>query len=54
MDLDTEEIEEKNSLVVENNIFFTSDQLELNRHYNITITASNIVGSITSYAQISN
>ena len=54
MDLDTEKIKEENGfMVVDDNIFFTSDQLELNRHYNIMITASNIVGSSTSYAQIS-
>ena len=56
MDLDTGEIitlREGELTIADNNITFTFEQLSVNRHYNVTIRASNSAGSTTSYATIS-
>ena len=54
VDIDAEEqIVIDGLIVAANNISFTSEQLMLNRHYNITIMATNSNGSNTSYAKIS-
>ena len=57
VDFDTEEktsIETGNGLMIEeNNISFTSENLMLYRHYNIAITASNIIGTNVSFSEIS-
>ena len=37
----------------ENNITLTTEQLRVNRHYNVTIRASNKAGSTTSYVALS-
>ena len=53
-DLDTEEQIVVDGLIeAVNNISFTSEQLMLNRRYNITILATNSNGSNTSYTKIS-
>ena len=36
-----------------NNITFRTEQLSVNRHYNVTVRASNSAGSTTSYVTIS-
>ena len=54
IDIDAEEqIVIDGLIAAANNISFTSEQLMLNRHYNITIMATNSNGSNTSYAKIS-
>ena len=57
MDLDTEEIitlGDGDLTTAENNItFITTEQLSVNRHYNVTVRASNSAGSTTSYVTIS-
>ena len=40
-------------MIEENNISFTSENLMLYRHYNIAITASNIIGTSISFSEIS-
>ena len=39
--------------IAESNITFTSRQLRMNRHYNVTITASNPAGYVVSKPRIS-
>ena len=39
--------------ITETNITFTTQKLKENRHYYITVTASNIAGSATSESSIS-
>ena len=56
MDLDTGEIitlREGELTIADNNITFTFEQLSVNRHYNVTIRASNKAGSTTSYVAMS-
>ena len=54
VDIDAEEQIVIDGLIAAvNNISFTSEKLMLNRHYNITIMATNSNGSNTSYAKIS-
>ena len=60
VDVDTEYtvvIEDRRGLtgltVVGSNISFTSKQLALNRHYNATLTASNIAGSAVLHTALS-
>ena len=54
VDIDAEEQIVIDGLIAAvNNISFTSEQLMLNWHYNITIMATNSNGSNTSYAKIS-
>ena len=55
MDLDTGKITtlgDEELTIAENNII-TTEQLRVNRHYNITVNASNSAGSATSYVAIS-
>lgn len=52
-DLDTEEAMTIEGVIIGNNISFNSEQLMLNRHYNITITASNGNGTNTFQTEIS-
>ena len=40
-------------IITKTNITFTIQRLRENRHYNVTVTASNIAGSATSQAGIS-
>ena len=56
MDLDTGEIitlGDGELTIVENNITFTTEQLSVNRHYNVTVRASNKAGSTNSYVALS-
>ena len=56
VDLDTGEIitlGDRELPIVGNNITFTTEQLRVNRHYNVTVRASNSAGSTTSYVTIS-
>ena len=56
VDLDTGEIitlGDEELTTEENNITFTTEQLRVNRCYNVTIGASNSAGSTTSYVTIS-
>ena len=56
VDLDTEEIitlGDEELTIAGNNITFTTEQLKTNRHYNVTIRASNSAGSTTSYVALS-
>ena len=56
MDLDTGEIitlGDEELTTQENNITFTTEQLRVNRRYNVAVRASNSAGSTTSYATIS-
>ena len=39
--------------ITDTNITFTTQQLRENRHYNVTVTASNIRGQTASYIIIS-
>ena len=51
LDVDTGEtiiIRDLDLIIEETNITFTSQQLTENRRYNVTITASNIVGQTTT------
>lgn len=57
LDIDTGEditIGDSNlAVVAETNITFTTtQQLRQNRHYNVTVTASNIVGQITTSSAV--
>ena len=55
-DVDTREIitlEGNDLTITETNITFTTQQLRENRHYNVTVAASNTAGSATSQAGIS-
>ena len=57
VDLDTVEIitlGDGEFIIAENNITFTTEQVRVNRLYNVTINASNSAGSATSYDTISN
>ena len=47
VDLDTGEI------ITLEGITFTTQEVKVNRHYNVTVNASNSVGSTTSYVTIS-
>ena len=49
--MDTVMIE--NVTVVGSNISFTNIQLTHHRHYNVTISASNIIGSATFHTELS-
>ena len=56
MDLDTGEIitlRDEGLNIAGNNITLTTEQLSVNRHYNVTIRASNSVGSDTSFITLS-
>ena len=56
VDLDTGEIitlGDRELTIAGNNITFSAEQLSVNRHYNVTIRASNSAGSTTSYVTIS-
>ena len=48
-----ESVEIANLTITGSNIAFASSQLRDNRHYNVTVRASNNVGSATSYTIIS-
>ena len=56
MDLDTGEmitLREGELTIADNNITLTTEQLRVNRLYNVTVRASNKAGSTTSYVAIS-
>ena len=56
VDVDTGEtttLGDNDLIITETNITFTTQQLRENRRYNVTVTASNIVGSATSQVGIS-
>ena len=56
VDLDTGEsitLGDGELITAENRITFTIEQLTDNRHYRVAINASNVAGSITSYATLS-
>ena len=54
VDLDTGESRTWDDLTIQDNaIKFTTEQLADNRHYNVTVNASNAAGSATTYVTIS-
>ncbi len=56
VDVDTGEtitLDNTDLTITETNITFTNQHLKQNRHYNVTVTASNSRGQAVSYTRIS-